>query len=211
MTAAVIVQARCNSTRFPRKVLADLHGHPVLWHVLFRCKQIDGADRVVLAVPDEADSDQLEVIAESLAVPVVRGSETDVLSRYLKAARRFKADVIMRITADCPLIEPHICAAVLDVVKRGGVDYASNVLPRTYERGLDCEAFTRWALEVTARDATDPYDREHVTAYIQRAPIFKRINIESGEPERAARNLCIDYERDLEHVRFVMEMRGQAA
>jgi spore coat polysaccharide biosynthesis protein SpsF len=208
VTAAVIVQARCNSTRFPRKVLADLLGKPVLWHVLTRCLQIKGADIVVLAIPDEPESDQLEVVAEGLEVTVVRGSETDVLGRYLKAARWVGAEHIMRITADCPLIEPHVCSVVLEAVKRGDVDYASNVMPRTFERGLDCEAFTRWALELTARDASEPYDREHVTSWMQKSPVLKRINVESGEPERASRNLCIDYERDLEHVRFVMEMRA---
>jgi spore coat polysaccharide biosynthesis protein SpsF len=198
--SAVIVQARCNSTRFPRKVLADLCGQPVLWHVLSRCRDIKGADMVILAVPDEAESDQIEVVADSLAIPIVRGSETDVLSRYLKAARWVAADYIMRVTADCPLIDPHVCGAVLDAVKRGDVDYASNVLPRTFEQGLDCEAFTRWALEVAARDAIDLYDREHVTPFLQRSNLFKRINIESGEPKRAEMNLCIDYPNDLERV-----------
>lgn len=208
MTSAVIVQARCNSTRFPRKVLENLCGKPVLWHVLTRCQEIEGKDIVVLAVPDEPDSDALEDIAAPLGIPVIRGSESDVLSRYLKAARAVNAEFIMRITSDCPLIEPHVCSVVLDNVKRGDVDYASNVLPRTYEQGLDCEAFTRWALEMTTRDATDPYDREHVTPFMQRHPIFNRINIESGEPERASRRLVIDWPDDLERVRIVMELRA---
>jgi spore coat polysaccharide biosynthesis protein SpsF (cytidylyltransferase family) len=162
---------------------------------------IDGADMVILAVPDEADSDELEVIAENLDIKVVRGSENDVLSRYLKAARAVRADVVMRVTADCPLIDPHVCSAVLDAVKRGDVDYASNTHPRTFERGLDCEAFTRWALEVAARDATDPYDREHVTSWMHSNPLFHTVNVESGDPGRAQINHCVDYPEDLDRLR----------
>jgi spore coat polysaccharide biosynthesis protein SpsF len=208
--AAVIVQARMGSKRFPGKVMADLLGKPVLYHVLFRCLEIESADVVVLAVPDEPESDPLHDVADLLGVQVVRGSETDVLGRYLKAARWVGACQIMRVTADCPLIDPHVCSAVLDIVKRGQCDYASNVMPRTFEKGLDCEAFTRWALEVSARDCADEYVREHVTPYMQTFDIFKRLNIESGDPSRATANLCIDYEHDLDHVRFVMEMRGAA-
>ena len=202
---AVIVQARANSTRFPRKVLADLCGKPVLWHVLSRCQKIKGADVVVLAVPDEPDSDQLEVVAHNLGIIVVRGSETDVLSRYLKAARIVAADRIMRITADCPLIDPEVCSQVLEVARLPGVDYVSNVMPRTFEKGLDCEVFTRWVLELAARNATDLYDREHVTPYIQRAPHLNRINVESGNPDYANQNLCVDTPEDLERVKEVME------
>lgn len=210
MTSAIIIQARANSKRFPRKVLADLAGYPVLWHVLTRCLMIGGTDAVVLAVPDEADSDDLEQIAQNLNVRVVRGPEDDVLSRYLIAARAVDANHVMRITADCPLIDPEVCGQVLETAKQLGVDYASNVMPRTFERGLDCEAFTRWTLELAARNATEPYDREHVTPFMQRAPHLHRVNVESGNPERALQNWCVDTEEDLERVRAVLEQREAA-
>jgi spore coat polysaccharide biosynthesis protein SpsF len=210
MTSAVIVQARMGSTRFPGKVVQDLHGKAVVWHVLSRCLEIPGADTVILAIPDEAESDFIEVAVDDLPITIVRGSESDVLGRYLKAARWVQATHIVRITADCPLIDPHVCGAVLEAAKRPDIDYASNVMPRTFEKGLDCEAFTRWTLEVSARDALDPIAREHVTPYMQVNNLFTRINIESGEPERANQNLCVDWPQDLERVRFVMEMRDAA-
>ena len=210
MKSVVIVQARANSKRFPRKVLADLCGQPVLWHVLTRCKKIKGKDMVVLAVPDEADSDELEQIARNLKVRVVRDPENDVLERYVIAARRVRADYVMRITADCPLIDPDVCSRVLDTAKQPGVDYVSNVMPRTFEWGLDCEAFTRWALELTAKRATEAYDREHTTSFIQRAPIFHKINVESDNPDRALTNLCIDTPEDLIRIRkYVSEKYGR--
>lgn len=211
MTTAVIVQARTHSKRFPKKVLADLCGKPVLWYVLVRCLSIEGKDIVVLATPDEPESEALEEIARPLGVMTYRGPEDDVLSRYLGAARKFNASHIMRVTSDCPLIDPHVCTAVLAAVTRPkGADYASNVLPRTFEKGLDCEAFTRWVLELTAKRATIKYDREHVTPWMQQSKIFRRVNIDSGEPHRAEENLCVDYEHDLERLRQRM-CREQAA
>ena len=204
MTAAVIIQARMNSKRFPGKVLADLCGKPVLWHVLTRCLMIEGADMVVLAVPDEKESEPLADLAKSLGVSVFRGPEPDVLKRYLGAARLFDADIIMRITADCPLIDPVICGEVLAAVKRPHIDYASNLLPRTFERGLDCEAFTRRVLEQAAHMAMSPYDREHVTPWMQRAKGIMKVNIESGSPERERINLCVDYPGDLKRIAKLM-------
>src|SRR5665648_559227 len=181
MTAAVIVQARMGRKRFPGKVLADLCGRPMLWHVLTRCLMIDGADMVVLAVPDEPESEPLAVLAKGLGVSVFSGPEADVLKRYACAARLFDADIIMRITGDCPLIDPVICGEVLAAVKRPGIGYASNLMPRTFERGLDCEAFTRRVLEQAAHTAMSPYDREHCTPWMQRSRSVLKVNIESVE------------------------------
>jgi spore coat polysaccharide biosynthesis protein SpsF len=203
----VIVQARTGSKRFPYKVLADLCGKPVLWHVLSRALEIKGKQAVVLAVPDEGPSDNLANLARAMGVKVWKGPEDDVLTRFVGAARKENADYIMRITADCPLIDPDVCSQVLEAAKTPGIDYASNVMPRTFEKGLDCEAFTRWALELTNKRALIAYDREHVTPLMQLNKIFKRINVESGDPSRAEKNWCVDYPEDLERVRLVMEWR----
>lgn len=211
MTAAVIVQARMGSHRLPGKVMADLAGKPVLWHVLTRAMRIKGADMVLLAVPDESASDQLEALARSLEIATFRGSEHDVLGRYYGAARSVNADHIVRITADCPLFDPHVASVVLEAIMptpKRTIDYASNVLPRTFEKGLDCEAFTRWALELTNKVAHTAHEREHVTPWMQKAEILNRINIESGEPARAFENWAIDYPEDLERVRLIYEERG---
>ena len=205
MTTACIVQARCGSSRFPFKVLANLCGLPVLWHVLSRCRRIEGLDMVILAAPDEPDTRRLEAIAWPLGVRCYRGSETDVLGRFLGAARHFELDYMLRITADCPLIDPELCRSVLRMVTADRVDYASNCYPiRTYEKGLDCEAFSRRCLEMTAHRAQDPYDREHVTSFMQRSTLTTKGWVKSGRPERADTNWCLDYPHDLARLRGVM-------
>lgn len=210
VTAAVIVQARRGSGRFPDKVLADLCGRPVLWHVLTRAKQVAGIDVVVCAMPDEDRSKALEAIANDCGIITYRGPEDDVLARYVGAARAVDADLIVRVTADCPLIDPEVCAQVLATAKATKADYASNVVPRTFEKGLDCEAFTREALEFTHRFTAAPYDREHVCPFMQRHPDFRRVNVESGDPRRAETNWCIDHPEDLERVEAVLSAREAA-
>ena len=166
MTTVCIVQARLTSSRLPGKVMYPLQGKPVLWHVLSRAKHIDGIDRVVLAAPDDTRSTVLAVVARSLGVETFYGSETDVLERYFYTALNNRAKVIMRITADCPFIDPKICSEVLSVL--GDSDYASNVYPRTVLKGYDCEVFTFHALTRAHREAIAPYDREHVTSWMQK-------------------------------------------
>ncbi len=197
MTTAVIVQARVGSQRLPGKVLQDLDGRPVLAHVLDRCRVIAGVDAVVCAVPDEAASVPVETIARGCGAQVFRGSEKDVLDRYLGAARAVNVDVVMRVTSDCPLIDPAICAAVLALRVREGADYAANNMPCSFPHGLDCEAFTRAALEEAAATATDLYDREHVTPWIRRAPLYKRANLSSGDPSLSRHRWTLDFPEDL--------------
>ncbi len=167
MTVVCIVQARMTSTRLPAKAMLCLGGEPSIRHVLRRCQEIPGVDMVVCAVPEGDKSTPIKREALALGVHVVTGSEHDVLSRYHKAALAVKADIVMRVTGDCPLIDPEICGRVLDLMGEG-VDYASNVLPRGYPKGLDCEAFTFDALDRAHKEVDDPYDREHVTSWMQR-------------------------------------------
>jgi glutamate-1-semialdehyde 2,1-aminomutase/spore coat polysaccharide biosynthesis protein SpsF len=194
---AVVVQARIGSARLPGKVLRDLGGRPVLARVLARCKRIPGADVVVCAVPDEPGSVALEDIARAEGCTSVRGSERDVLDRYLEAARAARARVVMRVTSDCPLIDPEVCGKVLALRATQRADYGCNNMPRTFPHGLDCEAFTAPALERAAAEAVDPYDREHVTPWLRRAAGLKRVNFSSGRPALARHRWTLDYPEDL--------------
>lgn len=180
-----IVQARLTSSRLPAKVMLPLGGKPVIAHVIERCRQIPGIDTVVCAVPvDKSIPLRRELL--SLGVIVVQGSEHDVLGRYRKAALVSKADIVMRVTGDCPLIDPAICGQVLDLME-DGVDYASNVMPRGYPKGYDCECFTMEALEKAHKRADDTYDREHVTPWMQRN--LYCVNLDGPGSDQ---NLCID-------------------
>jgi glutamate-1-semialdehyde 2,1-aminomutase/spore coat polysaccharide biosynthesis protein SpsF len=203
MTTAVIVQARTGSTRLPGKVLMSLGRHTVLEEVLDRCRRIPGADVVVCAIPEAAVDDVLIAPAERAGAVVVRGSETDVLGRYAKAAAAVGASTVMRVTSDCPLIDPQVCAEVLRLREREGADYASNALPSTFPHGLDCEAFTAAALTEAASKATVPYDREHVTPWLIRASHLKRSNYPSGDPSLARLRWTLDFPEDLAFLRAV--------
>lgn len=169
------------STRLPGKAMLSLGGVPAIRHVLLRCKSIPGVDQVVCAVPDAEVSEPVVREALSLGVGVFKGSEHDVLGRYWQAARGVAADVVMRVTGDCPLIDPEICGRVLALVEPG-VDYASNVDPRGFPKGLDCEAFTFDALTRAHHETDDPYDREHVTPWMRRN--LHCVNLDGdGDPE----------------------------
>ena len=187
MTVACIVAARMTSTRLPGKMMLSLGGEPCIRHVLRRCQAIEGVDVVVCAVPVGSISDPIKREARKLEVHLVTGDEHDVLSRYHRAAYSAKADVIMRVTGDCPEINPDICARVLSLMG-DGTDYASNVWPRSFSRGHDCEVFTLEALERAWLKAVTKYDREHVTSWMQRN--LRCLNLEGdGDTEL---NLCLD-------------------
>jgi spore coat polysaccharide biosynthesis protein SpsF len=197
MTTACIVQARMASTRLPAKVLKDLAGEPVLGHVLRRSKAIPGVDVVVCATVESADCEPIAALAQSYGAEVYRGSETDVLDRYTRAARAVDADVVMRVTSDCPLIDPGVCGEVIALRAKAGVDYAANNYSQGFPHGLDCDAFTRGALERAHGEAREAHDREHVTTWMKRQSDLKQARIDGPGDERARYRWTLDYPEDL--------------
>lgn len=205
MTTAVIVQARMASTRLPGKVLLDLAGHTVLWHVLTRCRAIPGADIICCAIPDTPENAPIAAEAEACGAVVTRGSESDVLLRYARAAEQVGADVVMRVTSDCPLIDPEVCGRVLALCAVERADYACNNMPRTWPHGLDCEAFTGTALLRAAAAATAAYDREHVTPWLRRSPGVCRATLPGPGGAFAAQRWTLDYPEDYAFFRALFE------
>jgi spore coat polysaccharide biosynthesis protein SpsF (cytidylyltransferase family) len=161
-----IVQARFGSRRLPGKVLRPLAGRPMLAHVLERAAAIPGVDAVCLATSDAPEDTAIADVAESLGFTVFRGALDDVLDRFRGAAEATRAHVCVRITADCPLLDPYVAGAVVALRASTGADYASNVHPPTFPDGLDCEVFTRAALEIAWHEAKTPAQREHVTPFL---------------------------------------------
>jgi spore coat polysaccharide biosynthesis protein SpsF len=172
----IVVQARMTSTRLPGKVLMELEGRPLLERELERLGRCTLADEVVLAVTTNADDDLLVALADRLGLRWYRGSEHDVLSRYAGAAREAQADLVVRVTSDCPLIDPEETDAVIGALqeRRERCDYASNRLEPQLPRGLDVEALWRDVLERMDRLATSRPAREHVTwfCYVERPDLF---------------------------------------
>jgi UDP-2,4-diacetamido-2,4,6-trideoxy-beta-L-altropyranose hydrolase len=195
---AVIVQARTGSTRLPGKVLRTLGAKTVLAHVLSRCARIAGADAVVCATSTLPQDDPIAEEAARAGAHVFRGSQSDVLARYLAAARSVSADIVLRVTADCPLIDPDICAAVIALRAATGADYAANNMPRLYPHGLDCEAFTVAALAEAAVASDDPFDHEHVTPWLRRKPGLKRANLVGPGWPASMHRWTLDYPEDLD-------------
>jgi spore coat polysaccharide biosynthesis protein SpsF len=172
----IVVQARMTSTRLAGKVLMDLAGRPLLERELERLERCAHADEVVLAVTDNPDDEPLVALARRRGLRWYRGSEHDVLARYAGAAREADADLIVRVTSDCPLIDPEETDAVIAALqeRRASCDYASNRLEPHLPRGLDTEALWRDALERMDRLATSRPAREHVTwfCYAERPDLF---------------------------------------
>lgn len=202
MRPIVIVQARTSSSRFPRKVLADIHGKPMLQHVVERAQQIKGIAGLVIATTDRYEDDVVLYLARKLGVPCSRGSRDDVLERYYLCAKDVAAGPIIRITGDCPLLNPEVSSGVLAAYLAGGYEYVSNVGPET--DGWDTEVFSFRALAWSHKEATDPRDREHVTTYMRRelAPGLSLRKITQTIP--GAAKWSVDTADDLARVRNAM-------
>lgn len=166
---AVIVQARLGSSRLPAKVLLPLPtGRTVLEEVLHRCKQIEGVDLVCCAVPTDSSGILAQYRKSADVFTICNFPENDVLARYAHVAELVHADIVMRITADCPLLDPEVCGRVLKAYLIGGWPFVCNNAPRTYPHGFDCEVFGAALLREANEVATSPEDREHVTPYMRR-------------------------------------------
>jgi len=193
------------STRLPGKVMKRLAGETVLARVLARCAMIEGLDAVCCAVPVGAADDPVADEAHRNGCLVVRGSEDDVLARYAAAAAEIGADVVLRVTADCPLLDPGIAAGVLRLAAETGVSYTANSLLPTWPHGLDCEAIPAEWLHRAAGEATDPHEREHVTPFVRTHPDAGRANLVAPVPHLAAHRWTLDTVADLEFLCAVFE------
>ncbi|MGH9512487.1 MAG: aminotransferase class III-fold pyridoxal phosphate-dependent enzyme [Terriglobales bacterium] len=173
-----IVQARMNSTRLPGKSMAEISGRPMLWHVATRIRSAPSVDKVVVATTLNASDDPIFAFCRKERISCFRGSELDVLDRYYNAAKEHGADIVVRVTADCPLIDPSVVEKVINRFLEGNFDYVSNALRYTYPDGLDTEVFSFKALERARCETKKPADREHVTPYL-RSGRFRVTNVES--------------------------------
>jgi spore coat polysaccharide biosynthesis protein SpsF len=199
------VQARLGSSRLPGKVLRELNGRSVLQRVLERCAAIEGIDALCCAVPSGAANDPVAEEAIRCGAVVARGSEIDVLDRYHRAAQQIDGDFIMRVTSDCPLLDPDIATEVLRLVTRNGADYACNNIPPTWPHGLDCEAFRYEWLEQAAREAMLPSEREHVTPFIRNNPEVHKLVLAGPGEELAQHRWTLDTEKDLAFLKALFE------
>lgn len=205
-----IIQARMGSTRLPGKVLLPLLGAPMLARVVRRVSRASRLDATIVATSTVSSDDAIVELAQREGWLVGRGSETDLLDRYVQVARAAAATTVVRITADCPVIDPGLIDDVVAALDDGQADYASNSLePRSYPRGLDVEAMTMAALEVAWREDDDPRSREHATPYIYRHPDRFRLRRVASPVDLSAHRWTVDTPEDLELVKRVYARFGR--
>jgi spore coat polysaccharide biosynthesis protein SpsF len=205
-----VVQARMGSSRLPGKVLLPLLGEPVLTRVMRRVSRAERLDEWVVATTVDPGDDPIANLAAKEGWLLVRGSVNDLLDRYVQAARARDADAVVRITSDCPLIDPAIIDETVGVFEVGECDYAATSLePRTFPRGLDVEVVARAALEQAWRDDTDPAWREHATPYVYRHPELFQLCRVASDVDGSAHRWTVDTPEDYELVRRIYEAIGR--
>ena len=200
---SAIVQARIGSTRFPGKVISDINGKSMLEILVERLKLCRQLDEIIIATTNDEEDNVIIELCEKLNLKVIRGSKQDVLSRYVNALSSSECDSIVRITADCPLIDPVVIDKVIDAFKQDSFDYVSNINPPTYPDGMDVEIFTRSALLLANKECILLNQREHVTPWIRENKQFRKKNIENSINLSQMR-LTVDYEEDLELIKSIL-------
>lgn len=208
-----VVQARMRSSRLPGKVMADVHGRPVLGRMLDRLARLQRVATVAVATTDLPDDDVVAEYCAGRGTECVRGHPTDVLDRFHVAAERLGADVIVRLTGDCPVIDPGLVdtCVVAFLEARPPFDLVVNRLPwsRTYPIGLDTEVFSGAALEVAWREASEPHQREHVVPFLYENPDrFRMLHLEA-EADYGQYRWTVDTAEDLELIRRVYAAFGE--
>lgn len=201
----VIDQARMGSTRLPGKVMKEVLDKPLLIYQIERLKRVKAVDRIVIATTTNKQDDLIAKTALECDVAVFRGSEEDVLNRYAEAAKEFQADIIVRITSDCPLIDPELIDSCLKQFLGNQTDYLSNTIEPTFPRGMDVEVFTFQALLTAEKNATRVPEREHVTPYLYQHPdIFKISHFKNSENLSKYR-ITVDTQEDFDLVKNLIE------
>ncbi len=204
----IVAIARMGSSRLPRKVLMDLGGATVLDRVLNRLGRSELIHELLVATTVEPADDAIVEHCKRTGRKVFRGSEQDVLDRYYHAAKYIDADVAVRITSDCPVIDPDVTDATIRGFFDQHADYASNALVRTYPRGLDTEVMTVRALERAWRESTKPYQREHVTPYIYENPSQFKLHGIENDVDCSQHRWTLDTPEDLQLLRAIYERFG---
>ncbi|MGJ4733862.1 aminotransferase class III-fold pyridoxal phosphate-dependent enzyme [Leptospira levettii] len=204
MKVLAIVQARMGSTRYPGKVMEPIVGVPMIDLLINRLKTSSLINQIIVATSVASVNDSFVKHLNELNIACFRGSENDVLNRFYLAAEQYKADVVVRITGDCPLVDANLVDQVINLYLQGGIDYASNINPPTYPDGLDIEVFSFDALKEANEKATTDFDREHVTPYLRREKQFRRKNFENSEDHSSLR-WTVDEPEDLFVIKKVFE------
>lgn len=206
MSTVAIVQARMGSSRLPGKVMREILGKPMLWHIINRLKGSKLIDKIVIATSDKERDKPILKLARELGLDSFAGSEDDVLDRYYQAAKKFNAEVVVRITADCPLIDPELVDKIVRhyLENRDRLDYAASGL--TYPDGIvETEVFSFAALDKAWREARLASERAHVTPYIWKNPLLFRTATVENQEDLSHLRLVVDDKKDFQLITTIFE------
>jgi spore coat polysaccharide biosynthesis protein SpsF len=204
MKTVAIVQARVGSSRLPNKILKRLGRKTVLQIVLERLRLATLVDEVCCATSDLADDDEVEAEAKKHGFCVFRGKHEDVLNRYASAAKELQAETIVRVTSDCPCVDPKIVDGLVALREKMNADYVSNNMPRSWPIGMDVEVFTNNVLQQANIFAIEADHREHVSPWMRVSKMLRRANLSSKQFEPVKTRLTIDYREDYEFFRHLI-------
>jgi spore coat polysaccharide biosynthesis protein SpsF (cytidylyltransferase family) len=205
MRVGCIVQARQTSKRLPNKILKKIENKTIIEHIYKRLKKIKKVDKIIFAIPKNSKNFKLKNLLIKNKINHYSGSEKNVLKRYFETAKANKIDIIMRITSDCPLIDPILCSNMLSQFLKLKIDYMSNILTRSFPQGLDCEIFTFSALEKSVKLVKDNFEKEHVTPFMKRSNIFKKKNYLNKLGYMNDQRWTLDYKEDLEMIKIILK------
>ena len=205
MSTLAIVQARMSSTRFPGKVLADLQGEPMIIRQIERIRRASTLDELVVATTSDSTDDELVVILEQAEIPYVRGDLDDVLGRFIQVIDSYNPDVVVRLTADCPLTSPVVIDQVVTAFYESGADYLSNTMTPTFPDGLDVEVVKADVLRAVNAVTQDKSEREHVTLGVYRREDQFEIRNFAQEPDLSALRWTVDTPEDFAFIRDIYE------
>jgi spore coat polysaccharide biosynthesis protein SpsF len=205
MKVAAIIQARMGSTRLSGKVLKKVLGKSLLEYQLERVTRAEMIEEIIIATTIKEDDDPIVALCKELSIPYYRGSEDDVLSRYFEAATKYEVDAIVRLTSDCPVIDPKVIDKTIKVFLEGEYDYVSNSIERTYPRGMDTEVFSYQGLEEIQQKASKTYEREHVTPYFYQHPEQYNLTCVLHNEDLSRYRLTVDTKEDFELIKCIIQ------
>ena len=200
---SIIIQARTGSHRLPKKVLTSIERKPMIWHVINRLKKVNRVDQIILATTRKKEDERLIQIANDCGIEIFHGKANDVLDRYYNCALEFNADPIIRITADCPLIDYEIINKMLKFFKSNQFDYVCNNLPPTFPDGLDVEIFSFKSLKKSFEKAKLKSEHEHVTPFIRKNKNNFKIYNYKNKKDLSKYRFTVDEKEDLKFIRKI--------
>jgi len=202
----ILVQARMGSTRLPGKVLKEVMDKPLLQYLIERLRMVELADEIVIATTTNPEDSKIVDFCHREKIPLFRGESEDVLDRFYNAAKAFKADAIVRITADCPLIDPKLITQVIQYYldHYPEYDYVSNSHIRSFPIGMDAEIFSMKALEEAFHESSLPEEREHVTPFIYRRPNRYNSSVITHKPDLSHLRLTVDTQEDFDLITHLL-------